>query len=248
MNKILISIFVLFSPFIIAQENYNMQLRSHLEFPGKTCANIWGYADAQGNEYALVGTNTGLTIVDVTNPQTPTLLFEVPSVTNFWREVKTWEGFAYMTTEGENAGLTVIDLNDLPNSIDYQVYTGDGDIANQLSTIHALHIDNAKCYLYGSNIGVGGMLILDLTDPWNPTYLGQYDNYYVHDGIVYGDTAWTGNIYDGFFTVIDVSDPANPIELTQQETPGNFTHNTWLTDDRKYLLTTDEVSNSYLAS
>lgn len=248
MNKLLLSSFLLLSSIVLAQENYNMQLRSHLEFPGKTCANIWGYADQQGNEYALVGTNTGLSIVDVTNPDTPTLLFEVPSVTNFWREVKTWEGFAYMTTEGDNAGLTVIDLNDLPNSIDYQVYTGDGAINNQLSTIHALHIDNAKCYLYGSNIGVGGILILDLTDPWNPTYLGQYDNYYVHDGIVYGDTAWAGNIYDGFFTVIDVSNPANPIELTQQETPGNFTHNTWLTDDRKFLLTTDEISNSYLAS
>lgn len=240
--------FCLLTTMLNAQENYNMQLRSHLEFPGKSCANIWGYADPQGNEYALVGTSTGLSIVNITNPAVPELLFEVPSVNNFWREVKTWQGYAYMTTEGDNAGLTVIDLTDLPNSIDYQVYDGDGAIANQLSTIHALHIDNGKCYLYGSNIGVGGMLILDLSDPWNPSYLGQYNNYYVHDGIVYGDTAWAGNIYDGFFTVIDVSDPANPIELTQQETPGNFTHNTWLSDDRKYLLTTDEIPNSYLAS
>lgn len=248
MKNLFFTITILLSSLVNAQENYNMQLRGHLEFPDKSCANIWGYADPQGNEYALVGTSTGLSIVDITNPDAPELLFEVPSVENFWREVKTWQGFAYMTTEGDNAGLVVIDLNDLPNSINYQTYTGDGAINNQLSTIHALHIDNAKCYLYGSNIGVGGMLILDLTDPWNPTYLGQYDNYYVHDGIVYGDTAWTGNIFDGFFTVIDVSNPANPIELTQQETPGNFTHNTWLTDDRKHLLTTDEISNSYLAS
>jgi choice-of-anchor B domain-containing protein len=248
MKNIFLTAICLLTTILNAQENYNMQLRSHLEFPGKSCANIWGYADPQGNEYALVGTSTGLSIVDVTNPSTPQLLFEVPSVENFWREVKTWQGYAYMTTEGDNAGLTVIDLTDLPNSIDYQVYDGDGAIANQLSTIHALHIDNGKCYLYGSNIGVGGMLILDLADPWNPSYIGQYDNYYVHDGIVFGDTAWAGNIYDGFFTVIDVSDPANPIELTQQETPGNFTHNTWLSDDRKYLLTTDEIPNSYLTS
>lgn len=248
MKNLLFTLTILLSSLANAQENYNMQLRSHLEFPDRTCANIWGYADPQGNEYALVGTSTGLSIVDISNPDAPELLFEVPSVENFWREVKTWQGFAYLTTEGENAGLIVVDLNDLPNSIDYQTYTGDGAINNQLSTIHALHIDNAKCYLYGSNIGVGGMLILDLTDPWNPTYLGQYDNYYVHDGIVYGDTAWTGNIFNGFFTVIDVSNPANPIELTQQETPGNFTHNTWLSDDRKHLLTTDEISNSYLTS
>lgn len=239
---------LLFSAALFGQENYNMELRSHLPFPGKTCANIWGYADEQGREYALVGTSTGLSIVDVSNPDSPELLFEVPSVNNFWREVKTWEGFAYMTTEGNGAGLTVIDLNSLPDTIYTQTYFGDGPIQDELSTIHALHIDNGRCYLYGSNIGVGGIIILDLADPWNPTFAGLFDSYYVHDGIVWGDTAWAGHIYDGFFTAIDVSDPSNPIELIQQETPGNFTHNTWLSDDRKYLLTTDEVSNSYLAS
>lgn len=239
---------LLWSAALFGQENYNMELRSHLPFPGKTCANIWGYADPEGNEYALVGTSTGLTIVEITNPDAPQLLFEVPSVNNFWREVKTWQGYAYMTTEGNGAGLTVIDLNFLPDTIYTQTYFGDGPIDGDLSTIHALHIDNGRCYLYGSNIGVGGMIILDLADPWNPTFAGIYDNYYVHDGIVWGDTAWAGHIYDGFFTAIDVSDPANPVELIQQETPGNFTHNTWLSDDRKYLLTTDEVSNSFLAS
>ena len=249
MRKITLFITLFISSIALkAQENFNMQLRSHLPFPGKTCANIWGYADSLNNEYALVGTSTGLSIVDVTNPDNPVLRFEVPSVQNFWREVKTWEGFAYMTTEGNNAGLVVIDLRSLPDTVYYQTYFGDGAIENQLSTIHALHIDNGRCYLYGSNIGVGGALILDLSDPWNPTYLGQYNNYYVHDGYVEGDTAWFGNIYDGFFTVVDVSNPASPVELTLQETPGNFTHNTWLTDNNQYLLTTDEISNSYLAS
>ncbi len=249
MKKILIVLGFIASNFsILAQENFNMEVRSHLPFPGKTCANIWGYADSLNNEYALVGTSTGMTIVDVTNPNTPELLFEIPSVQNFWREIKTWEGFAYMTTEGDNAGLVVVDLRSLPDTIYYQTYFGDGAIENQLSTIHALHIDNGRCYLYGSNIGNGGALILDLSDPWNPTYLGEFDNYYVHDGYVEGDTAWFGHIYDGFFTVVDVSNPANPVELTLQETPGNFTHNTWLTDNNQYLLTTDEISNSFLAS
>jgi choice-of-anchor B domain-containing protein len=249
MRKSALFLFLSISGFISqAQENFNMQLRSHLPFPGKTCANIWGYANDSNDEFALVGTSTGMSIVDVTNPDSPELLFEVPSVQNFWREVKTWEGFAYMTTEGDGAGLVVVDLRSLPDTIYYQTYFGDGAIENQLSTIHALHIDNGRCYLYGSNIGNGGALILDLADPWNPTYLGQYDTYYVHDGYVEGDTAWFGNIYNGFFTVVDVSNPAAPVELTLQETPGNFTHNTWLTDNNQYLLTTDEISNSYLAS
>jgi hypothetical protein len=39
-----------------------------------------------------------------------------------------------------------------------------------------------------------------------------------------------------------------PELIATQGTPNAFTHNTWLADDRKTLLTTDEVSNSFLAA
>jgi choice-of-anchor B domain-containing protein len=249
MLKILLSAFAgLMLVSVSAQENYNLVVRSHLTFPGKSLANIGGYVDSLGNEYALVGTSTGLSIVNVANPDLPFIRFDVAGVNNFWREVKTWEGFAYVTTEGNNGGLTIIDMRQLPDTIFTRVYRGNGAINNQLSTIHALHIDDGYCYLFGSNIGQGGVIILDLEDPWNPVYAGMYDDKYVHDGYVYGDTLWAGHILDGYFGVIDVSDKTNPVTLVEQETPNTFTHNTWLTDDRNTLLTTDEVSNSYLAA
>lgn len=242
-------LFILFlAGFLHAQENINMQMRGNLPFPGRVLANIGGYVDSLGNEYALVGTSTGLSIVDVTDPDNPVLSFEVNGVESIWREVKTWQGFAYVTTEGANGGLTVIDLRDLPNSIDSQIYRGDGDIQNQLSTSHALHIDNGYLYLYGANIGVGGILFLNLADPWNPTYEGIYDLDYVHDGFVSGDTVWASQIYAGNFTVVDASDKSNPVVVGVQTTPGNFTHNSWLTDNHDVVLTTDEVENSYLAA
>lgn len=234
--------------FINAQENYNLQMRGNLPFPGRELANIGGYVDSLGNEYALVGTSTGLSIVNVTDPDNPVMSFEVNGITSIWREVKTWQGFAYVTTEGTDGGLTVIDLRNLPNSIDSQIYRGDGAIQNQLSTSHALHIDNGYLYLYGANIGVGGVLFLNLADPWNPTYEGIYDQNYVHDGYVSGDTVWASQIYAGDLTVIDASDKSNPVVLGVQTTPGNFTHNSWLTDNHDVALTTDEVTNSYLAS
>jgi choice-of-anchor B domain-containing protein len=234
--------------FLNAQENYNLQMRGNLPFPGRDLANIGGYVDSLGNEYALVGTSTGLSIVNVTDPDNPVMSFEVNGITSIWREVKTWQGFAYVTTEGTDGGLTVIDLRNLPNSIDSQIYRGDGAIQNQLSTSHALHIDNGYLYLYGANIGVGGVLFLNLADPWNPTYEGIYDQNYVHDGYVSGDTVWASQIYAGDLTVIDASDKSNPVVIGVQTTPGNFTHNSWLTDNHDVVLTTDEVENSYLAS
>ena len=247
-SKSTLLILLFLAGFINAQENYNLQMRGHLAFPGRELANIGGYVDSLGNEYALVGTNTGLSIVNVTNPDNPVLSFEVNGITSIWREVKTWQGFAYVTTEGTNGGLTVIDLRNLPTSIDSHVYRGDGAIQNQLSTSHALHIDNGYLYLYGSNIGVGGVLFLSLADPWNPTYMGRYDQNYVHDGYVSGDTVWASQIYAGDLTIIDASNKSNPLVLGVQTTPGNFTHNSWLTDNHDVVLTTDEVTNSYLTS
>ena len=65
-SKSTLLILLFLAGFINAQENYNLQMRGHLAFPGRELANIGGYVDSLGNEYALVGTNTGLSIVNVT--------------------------------------------------------------------------------------------------------------------------------------------------------------------------------------
>ncbi|MFZ7145393.1 MAG: choice-of-anchor B family protein [Bacteroidota bacterium] len=231
----------------------NLQFRSNLPYSGSELANIGGYTDLLGNEYALVGTDFGLSIVDVTDPDNPVIKVTVNGPNSSWREVKTYRNVAYVTTEG-GGGLQVIDMTNLPASVNTTLYTGDGAIAGQLSNIHALHCDTAMgfLYLYGSNIGDGNTLFLDLSDPLNPTYAGQYvyagsqsDNY-VHDGYVENDTMYESHIYSGFFTVVDVTNKSNPILLATQQTPTNFTHNTWLSDDHKTLFTTDENSGSFL--
>jgi choice-of-anchor B domain-containing protein len=234
--------------FAQTEENYNMVVRSHLPFSGKTCANIWGYTDANGKEYALVGTSTGLEIVDISDPDAVDYLFSIPSVENFWREVRTHETYAYVTTEGANAGLLIVDLSNLPASIETSIYRGDGLINNQLQTIHTIHIEDGYAYCYGSNIQEGGAVILSLADPFNPQFVGQYGARYIHDGTVRDNLMYASHIFDGFFAVIDVSNKANPVVLAQQETPGNFTHNTWLNDASDVVFTTDENENSFLAA
>jgi len=253
MKYYLFTAFLIITQFINAQ---NLQLRSNLPYAPDALANIGGYTDSLDNEYALVGTEQGLDIVDVTDPTNPIIRFSVPGPVSTWREVKTYRKFAYVTTEGGADGLVIVDLSLLPASINSQNYSGDGAIAGQLETIHALHCDTATgyLYLYGSNIGAGNSLFLDLSDPWNPTYAGEYifpgggNNAYVHDGYVANDTMYEGHIYGGFFTVVDVTDKANPLLLATQNTPGSFTHNTWLSDDHKTLFTTDEINNSFLAA
>jgi len=253
MKKILLLSLLLTAGFF-TNAQLNIQYKSTLPYPGMVTSNIGGYVDSLGNEYALVGFENGLDIVDVTDPANPVSKFVVPGNPSGWREVKTWNGYAYVTTEECCDGLQIVDLRLLPASISTTTYTGDGSISTQLETIHALHIDEGFAYLYGTNLFNGAAVILDLADPLNPVYMGHTYNSgsntdsYIHDGYVRNDTMWSGYIYAGYFAVIDVTDKANPVTITTQNTPTNFTHNTWLSGDSKTLFTTDETAFSYLAS
>jgi len=211
-------------------------------------SDIWGHVDSLGNEYALVGVNNALSVVDVTDPANPNEIWSLGGASSTWRDIKTWNNHAYVTNES-NGGLFIVDLSGLPNTAAPATANFTG-VTYNFTSAHNLYIDeNGICYIFGSNNGTGGAIILDLTaDPMNPVELGRYNDYYLHDGMARGDTLWGAAVNDGFFTVVDVSDKANPVTLAVQNTPSNFTHNCWISDDGNYLYTTDEVSSAFIAS
>ena len=249
-------------------QNINITQRAHVLNPGQTLANICGYVK-DGREYALLGGSKGMIIVDVTNPDVPKQVVQIPGIVNTWKEIKTYKNIAYVTTEG-GGGLQIIDLSGLPdtNVTAYKAYNYVGDVArNQVDTtiigkmgaFHALHIDTTKgfVYLFGGNSSVsnGGALVLDLKpDAYRPKYAGRfnittgYRDNYIHDGYVDNDTLFAAMVYNGTFNVIDFKNKLTPVVLASQQTPTAFTHNVWLTPNRKTLLTTDENTGSFLAS
>jgi hypothetical protein len=119
-----------------------------------------------------------------------------------------------------------------------------------LKTVHNLYIDEkGYCYLFGANIGNGGALIFDIkSDPWNPTYVGNWDTYYLHDGMVRGDTLWGSAVNNGLYVVVDVSNKDSTQLMASKSTPNTFTHNTWISDDNSTLFTTDEVGGAFLTA
>ncbi|MBP7390242.1 MAG: choice-of-anchor B family protein, partial [Chitinophagales bacterium] len=232
---------------VLLQAQLNIQQLGHFTFPQNvSTSNLTGYADTLGREYALVGTSVGLSIVDITTPATPVQLFMVPGATGqgaFWREVREYKGYAYVTTE-EQSGLQVVNLKYLPDSIKYHTINPAG-----METSHTIFIDEkGVAFVNGTD---KGLLMLDLNaNGWNPPVLGDYNLKYVHDCFVRNDTMWAAHINDGVVSVVDVTDKtaadnaANT--LTQFSTPLDFSHNTWLSDDSRYLFTTDEKPSSHL--
>lgn len=230
-------------------QNYNIQLRSTVDFPGQTLANICGYAQ-DGREYALVGASQGMVIVDITDPDNPVQIVQIPGPNNLWKEIKTYSHYAYVTSEG-GGGVQIVDLSKLPSPVlDYHNYNGTGTIDGQLNTIHALHIDVTKGFLYTYGGSFRGALVHDLNaDPYNPTYSGRFDQLdYVHDGFVDNDTLYACHIYAGDLSIVDMTDKQKPVLLGTVKTPGKFTHNSWLLDDHKHILTTDEEYPSFLTA
>jgi choice-of-anchor B domain-containing protein len=229
-----------------AQDSLNMTKLGHLDYSAQL-SNIWGYA-TEGNEYALVGTDNGMSLVDVTDPANPDEVYFKAGANSIWREIKVFNDHAYIVTEG-GGGLQIVDMTPLPQNTNLSSVSYYGN-QYDFTTAHTLYIDeNGILYIYGSDYGQGGALIYDLNaNPEAPVELGVFDDYYIHDGFVRGDTLWASCVYDGFLSIVDVSDKANPMAVTTFNTPSNFTHNSWPTNNNNFLFTTDEVSNAYVAS
>ena len=241
--------FFAFIPFFMSAQ-LNMSELGYLDvvsLHNSDASDIWGYVDGNGNEYAIVGLNDGTSIVDVTNPANPFEVFFEPGMNSIWRDIKTWGNYAYVTTE-EPQGLLIIDLSTLPGNSNLTTTYYNGPGSDPWASAHNLFIDeNGICYIFGANRGNGGAIMLDLTiDPMNPVELGIVDNWYAHDGVARGDTLYMGHINDGHMSIWDVSDKANPVILGQQVTPGNFSHNLWMSDDGDYIYTTDEITNGFI--
>lgn len=214
---------------------------------------VWGYADA-GKEYALVGLWDGFSVLDITDPVNIIEKTRISGPSSIWRDIKTWDHYAYVSHDvvasssiDTAVGILIVDLNTLDSAtVDYTTFNYSGN----MNRVHNIYIDeNGILYAFGADYGVGGALMFDLMDnEMAPSYVGEYDSTYLHDGFARGDTLWGNSLFEGEFLILDLEDKMNPELLGSHTTPNTFTHNCWPSDDNKYLFTTDEVTNGSIAA
>ena len=255
MKKILF--ILLISPFFLfSQSSYNLSLLGTYDWNNTEGNDIWGWADQNGNEYALVGLNNGFSVVNVSNPNSPNEEFFIADLNSTWRDVKTFGHYAYVTTEA-NAGLLIVDLSDMTGNTFYHqtLFSNSNGSSTEFTAAHNIYIDeNGVAYIFGASSNSGGSptdgaIFLDVaTNPIDPIYLGEWNDYYIHDGMARGDTMYVGCIYEGEMYIVDVSNKSNPQNLGHTATPSNFTHNAWVSNNGKYVFTTDEQSDAYVGA
>jgi choice-of-anchor B domain-containing protein len=224
---------------LFSQQPQNVELLSNFNpYPSVKYNDCWGYVDAQGREYALLGVRNGTSIVEITNPAAPVERAFIPGPSSTWRDIKTHSTYAYVTTEGTGTGtgLQIINLANLPQSA-----TLVKSVTTWFTSAHNLYIDNGFCYVVGTG-GGGGMHILSLADPINPVRTAYYTaSGYIHDVYVWNDTAYVSS--DNTWDLVNVSNKSNPVKLSVSPTfSGIYAHSGWLTEDKRYFIACEEFN------
>ncbi len=148
---------------------------------------IWGHVDLNdGREYALVGLTNGVSIVEVTQPESPRVVTFIPGQQTIWRDLKTyqyfdetrrrWMSYAYVTADAASAGTVILDLNELPLRVQ-QVSSETSDTSAH--NIYISNVDystgvaltNKKAYMHvaGSDKNGGAFNSYSLDVPTRPT-------------------------------------------------------------------------------
>ncbi|MFN0158581.1 MAG: choice-of-anchor B family protein [Bacteroidota bacterium] len=208
-------------------------------------SNCWGYTDSTGREYALMGSVTGTSIVEITIPDSAREVAFIPGPSSSWREIKTHSHYAYVVSEG-GGGTQIINLSQLPDTAwlaNAFTHTSGG---KNTSRVHSISIHDGVMFLNGcATWSPGGVVMFSLANPEQPAFLGEFATEYIHDSFVRNDTLFGSDIYSpGGLYVVDISNKSNPQTITEITYPGAGTHNAWTTEDGQYVLTTDEIGNT----
>ena len=223
--------------------NQNTYLLKNLDAYSSYSA-IWGYTAPNGREYAILGCNTGTAFIDITDSANIRQVDFQTGLTSNWREMKTYSHYAYIVSEATNSKLQIVDLQYLPDSVHLVQtwsYTG-------YTKTHSISQAGNYIYLNGGNAAtsVGGVAVIDVSNPEAPVKMGEWSTLYVHDCRVLNDTIWAANIYTGKMSIINATNKSSlQFIRTWQSYPTNVvsTHNCAFPVTRDYIYTTNEISS-----
>lgn len=234
---------------VIAQTSLNMEFLGNKNDYASTgsYSSCWGYTAPDGREYALLGCQTGTSIIDITDAPTLKEIAFIPGPPSPWREMKTYQSYAYVVTEngtGAGAGIQIIDLSNLPNSATLAKTYVWADTVNGVVTLHprAHTISASDNYLFLNGGSLNGIRILDVSKPLNPVQAGKYVGPHVHDSHIRNDTVFASVIAtNGGLDIIDARNRTNPTRIKLIQYQGSGTHNAWTIPNKPYVVTTDEI-------
>ena len=206
-----------------------------------------------------MGLTNGTAFVDVTDPENPAFLGNLPTATvsSAWRDIKVYQDHAYIVADNAGAhGMQVFDLTRLRNQTTPQAFTADlvyGDFASAHNI--AINETTGFAYAVGTDTCGRGLHIIDIRTPNNPLFAGCHSTVDTHDTqcVVYQgpDADHVGSEVcassnEDHFEIVDVTVKSGPITISSSTYPQlRFVHQGWFTEDHRFFLLGDEGDESF---
>ncbi len=170
----------------------NIDLLSHvpvaaLSSVSNSANDIWGHVDLNNRrEYAIVGMQASIAVVDVTEPTSPVVVGEITGQSTTWRDIKVYQYFdstsgrfkayAYASADSVTEGFSIIDLNNLPERVSLVRRNTDD---NRAHNIYISNVDytlntplagaTSQLHLVGQDSNGGAFRSYALSAPQAPT-------------------------------------------------------------------------------
>ena len=213
---------------------------AHFKLGNSGGTNCWGWTGPDGNEYALMGTTSGITVIDATRRKIIQTVLGPGPCGYTWRDIKTYRHYAYAVSEctGVNEGMMVIDLQYLPDSVHFiSAYA-----PLSVDQSHSLTIDTAKGFAYLAGPSTSGIWTRSLLNPAAPVHVYSMPNE-CHDLFARNDTLWVAEGGEGSFSVWNVSNKTSPALISRVSIPAaGYVHNIWISADGQTAATTEETT------
>ena len=220
-------------------------LSSYDPAPSTSTSDIWGYSDGT-THIAILGKQLGTSFIDVTDPANPQEVGFISGPSSSWRDMKVYQNYCYITTEGAGAGeglqIVEMDVSDPQNPSFTLVNT----LTQDFTTAHNIYIDTVAgtAWVVGAS---GGTHILDVAaDPADPPQINNWDVRYVHDAYVVNDNAYFSEINNGLHEILDITNLNSLSQRSIWATPNNASHNSWANVDETILATSDETTGGHV--
>lgn len=167
-------------------------------------SDLWGWTDPDtGKEYALMGRSTGTSFVDISTPENPVYIGDLPSedgIESGWRDIKVYKNHAFIVADDRKSinrthGMQIFDLTQLRDS---EIGTATLPLTLSATTVYteiygahnvAINEESGFAYVIGSthseNVDKrcrGGLHMVDISTPITPTFAGCFEaDRYTHD-------------------------------------------------------------------
>lgn len=248
MRHIIFILFLICFSEINYSQGFNMIKRSSiLPHPTDEYGAVFGYIDAQNNEFAIIGSESAIHVYNVNECGNPVHVVSFPDGDNtIWREFATYQNYVYSVCDVYcDTGLSIINMDNQNITYNNSVFT----------KAHTIFIEQSqgRLYIMGSrNASSQNRLLIFTLDtevvngitysgtPQNPVLLREFICPYIHDMYVKDNIGYASLIYDRRFRVWNLNNPANITEWDNY-VHVDQNHSSWMHADGQTIFEAVEI-------